>query len=163
MKSSSRAVINHPVERLDLAQWLSTMTDREYQACSRAHRAAGTFREGATFGMVNVESIGGHLLIQHYLAERAEPNHVLMRSTASRVYIMHVIPATIEVVWKLETERRDSNSTAFTCTVEARMPAALAFVGALGLLPLFLRWHVEEETVKFAADIARRTNAGSVG
>jgi hypothetical protein len=58
MKSSFRTVIDHPADRIDLAQWLSRMTDREYQACSRAHRAAGTFREGGTFGMVNVESIG---------------------------------------------------------------------------------------------------------
>jgi len=29
------------------------------------------------------------------------------------------------------------------------------------LLPLFLRWHVEEETIKFAADIARKIGAGS--
>jgi hypothetical protein len=71
MKSSSRTVINHPADRINLAQWLSTMTDREYQACSRAHRAAGTFREGGTFGMVNVESIGGHLLVQHYYSKAA--------------------------------------------------------------------------------------------
>jgi hypothetical protein len=46
MKSSSRTVIGHPADCIDLAQWLSTMTDREHQACSRSHRAAGTFREG---------------------------------------------------------------------------------------------------------------------
>jgi hypothetical protein len=37
------------------------------------------------------------------------------------------------------------------------MPAPLALVASLGLLPLFLRWHVEEETLKFAADIARKS------
>jgi hypothetical protein len=36
------------------------------------------------------------------------------------------------------------------------MPAPLRFVASLALLPLFLRRHVEEETVKFAADIARK-------
>jgi hypothetical protein len=134
MKSSSRAVIDHPADRVDLAQWLSTMTDREYQACSRAHRAAGTFREGETFGMVNVESIGGHLLVQHYLAKKAAANHVLMHLTNTLVYIMHVLPATIEVVWTLGVEPRDSQSAEFTCTVEARMPTPLDFVARLGLL-----------------------------
>ncbi|HEY8275801.1 MAG TPA: hypothetical protein VIG52_02260 [Methyloceanibacter sp.] len=137
------------------------MTDRDYQACSRSHRAAGTFREGGTFGMVNVESIGGHLLVQHYLAKEAAANRVLMYSTNTRVYVLHVLPATIEVIWTLETKPKDSRSTEFGCTVEARMPAPLGFVASLGLLPLFLRWHVEEETIKFAADIARKVRGES--
>jgi hypothetical protein len=56
----------------------------------------------------------------------------------------------------LETAPKDSRSAEFSCTVEARMPAPLRFVASLALLPLFLRRHVEEETVKFAADIARK-------
>jgi hypothetical protein len=141
MQSSSRTVIDHPADRIDLAQWLSKMTDREYQACSRAYRAAGTFREGGTFGMVNVESIGGHLLVQHYLAKKATAHHVLMHSTNTLVYIMHVLPATIEVFWTLGIEPRDSHSAEFTCTVEARMPTPLDFVARLRLLPLFLDSH----------------------
>jgi hypothetical protein len=163
VKRSSQAVIDHPADRIDLAQWLATMTDREYQACSRAHRAAGTFREGRTFGMVNLESIGGQLLVQHYLAKKTAANRVLMHSPETRVYVLHVLPATIEVIWTLAVEPRDANSATFTCTVETRMPAMLAFVGFAGLLPLFLRWHVEEETPKFAADIARKVSAGSLG
>jgi hypothetical protein len=45
--------------------------------------------------------------------------------------------------------------------VETRMPAMLGSIGFLGLLPLFLRRHVEEETIKFAADIATKLGAGS--
>jgi hypothetical protein len=157
MQHSSRTVIDHPADRIDLVQWLSTMTDGEYQSCSRSHRAAGTFREGNTFGMVNVEAIGGHLLIQHYLAKEATANRILMHSTNTRVYILHVVPATIEVIWTLETIPSDSQSCQFSCAVEVRMPAPLALVASLGLLPLFLRWHVEEETLKFAADIARKS------
>ena len=81
MKSSFRTVIDHPADRIDLAQWLSTMSDRDYQVCSRGHRAAGTFPEGGTFGMVNVESIGGHLLIQHYLAEHVPSNSSVLRTS----------------------------------------------------------------------------------
>ena len=87
MKFSSQAVIDHPADRIDLARWLSTMSDRDYQVCSRGHRAAGTFPEGGTFGMVNVECIGGHLLIQHYLAEKAAPDQVVMHSKDTRVYV----------------------------------------------------------------------------
>jgi hypothetical protein len=161
MKRSSMTVIDQPADRIDLAQWLSTMSDRDYQACSQGHRAAGTFREGGTFGMVNVESVGGHLLVQHYLAKEATANHVLMHSTNTRVYVLHIFPFTIEVIWTLGVERRDSQTAEFTCTVEARMPAPLRFVASLGLLPLFLGWHVQEETPRFASDIARKVSEGS--
>jgi hypothetical protein len=110
--------------------------------------------------MVNVESIGGHLLIQHYLAEKATPNHVLMRSTHTRVYVLHVFPATIEVVWTLGVEPRDGQSAEFTCSVEALMPTPLNFVATLGLLPLFLPRPVQEETIGFAADIAGKAGGG---
>ena len=117
MKCSSRTVIDQRANRIDLAQWLSTMSDRDYQACSKGQRAAGTFREGGTYGMVNVESVGGHLLVQHYLAREAKANHVLMHSTDTRVYVLHVFPATIEVIWTLGVEPRDGQSAEFTCTV----------------------------------------------
>jgi hypothetical protein len=156
MKSTYQAEINHPASRIDLMEWLSTLSDRDYQACSRSHRAAGTFREAGTLGMVNVESIGGHLLVQHYLAVKTAPNHVVMHSKNSRVYVMHLVPATIEVIWTLQIERKDSQSCVLHCTVETRMPVFLNFVATLGLLPLFLRWHVEEEAPLFARDMARK-------
>jgi len=74
---------------------------------------------------------------------------------------MHIFPATIEVIWTLGVKPRDGNGAEFSCSVEALMPAPLGSVATLGLLPLFLRWHVEEETIKFAADIARKIGAGS--
>lgn len=154
MKSTYHAEIDHPASRIDLMEWLSTLSDRDYQACSRSHRAAGTFREAGTLGMVNVESIGGHLLVQHYLAVKTDPNHVVMHSRNSRVYVMHLVPATVEVIWTLRIERKDSQSCVLHCTVETRMPFFLNVVATLGLLPLFLRWHVREEAPLFARDMA---------
>jgi hypothetical protein len=84
-----------------------------------------------------------------------------MHSMNTRVYVLHVFPSTIEVIWTLGVEPRDSQTAEFTCTVEARMPAPLRFIASLGLLPLFLGWHVQEETPLFAADIARKVSEGS--
>jgi len=83
-----------------------------------------------------------------------------MRSRNTRAYVLHIAPATIEVIWKLEVEPRDSGSSLFRCTVEANMPALLAFVATLALLPLFLRRHVQGETPQFAADLARKVADG---
>ncbi len=107
---------------------------------------------------MNVESVGGHLLIQHYLAVATARQRLVMHSTNSRVYLLHLVPATIEVIWTLEVEPRDA-SALFRCTVEARIPLLLSILATLALLPLFLRLHVAGETPLFAADIARKTRS----
>lgn len=73
---------------------------------------------------------------------------------------MHTAPARIEVIWTLEIEPRDGGSSLFRCTVEVHLPALLALLGTLTLLPLFLRRHVEGETPLFAADLSRKVAAG---
>ena len=138
MKTSSQTVINHPAERVNLARWISTLSDHDYQACSRAHRAAGTFREGGTLGMVNVESVGGNLLVQHYRAEKLAANHVVMHSKNTRVYVSHLVPATIEVIWTLEAKPNDGQSALFTCSVENSHVAAAELpihIGAAAVIP----------------------------
>ncbi len=161
MKTSYQTVIEHPADRIDLTQWLSNLSDRDYQACSHAHRAAGTFREDGVLGMVNVESVGGSLLVQHYLATKFTPNHVVMRSRATRVYVSHLFPATIEVIWTLDVEPRDGRSALLRCTVETRMPWLLTALSTLSLLPLFLQRHTHEETLGFAADMSRKIEAAA--
>lgn len=156
MRTFSEAAIAHPADRIDLPAWLGNLSDRDYQACSPAHRAGGTFREDGKLGSINVESVGGHLLIQHYVAARSAPGHLVMHSRNTRVYLLHLVPATIEVIWTLEVEPRDSGSALFRCTVEARIPMLLSVLARLALLPLFLRRHVRGETPFFARDIARK-------
>ena len=94
MKASSETVIARPADRIDLVEWLTNLSDRDYQACSPGHRAAGVFRENGRLGSINVESVGGHLLVQHYLDENSRSDHVVMRSRNTRVYVMHLVPAT---------------------------------------------------------------------
>ena len=162
LTTSCEAVIGYPVDHIDLAGWLAHLSDRDYQACSPGHRAGGTFREGGTFGSINVESVGGHLLIQHYLAAKSAPRHLVMYSRNTRVYVLHLVPATIEVIWTLEVEPRTVASAVFRCSVEARIPPPLSIFAALALLPMFLRRHVQAETPLFARDIARKLGRGAV-
>ena len=80
-KASSETVIAHPAERIDLMEWLTNLSDREYQECSPGHRAAGVFRENGRLGSINVESVGGHLLVQHVPAQE-EGQHTHCRKKA---------------------------------------------------------------------------------
>ncbi len=162
MKTSHETVIAYPAARIDLVRWLSTLSDRDYQACSRAHRAAGIYRQDGKLGMVNVESIGGNLLVQHYLAAESGPNHVVMRSKDTRVYVSHLMPATIEVIWTVEVRPMTAASSSFRCSVETLMPAVLAAMSTLTLLPYFLARHTREKTGGLAADISRKIAAGTL-
>ena len=79
MKFNQQAVLNASVDEVDLEKWLFTLSDSEYQAAARGHRGAGVFTEEGVRGSINVESIGGTLMVQHYHAVSAS-------QSASRCY-----------------------------------------------------------------------------
>lgn len=59
--------INVPIDSIDVYKWLRELTDIEYQSFSKGHKAMGHLNEGEFGGMINVEIVGGLLLVQHYL------------------------------------------------------------------------------------------------
>src|SRR5262249_58300719 len=77
VKSVKTATIHAPIERVDIADWLLHLPDAEYQRCAQPdHIAAGTTTTDHGRPMsINVEAIGGTLMVQHYGAERHEPHH----------------------------------------------------------------------------------------
>ena len=163
MKHTGHATVNLPIDQVDLETWLFTLTDADYQATARGHRAAGTFIEDGVRGMVNVESIGGHLIVQHYREVSAAPSHVEMVSERSRVYLFHLVPATIQVRWTMSATARDAKTSEFRCTVELTMNPLLRVLGALSLLGVAIRSHTLEETKLFGDDIVRKIGASSAG
>ena len=156
MKYTAEATINAPVERVDLENWFYTLSDTEYQACAKGHKGAGAFVENGVRGTLNVENVGGTLLIQHYHEVSAGPRRIDMLSKRSHAYIFHLIPVHMTVHWTMTATRQTANTTAFSCTVEAIMPAPLRLLSASIFVPYFLRKHVREETPLFAADITRK-------
>ena len=72
-QSAYTAVIDVPLDRVDIAEWLFTLSEAEYlRCCPPDHIAAGvsTTDDGRRM-MINVEQIGTGLVIQHYVAEEA--------------------------------------------------------------------------------------------
>ncbi len=156
MKHTGHTTLNAPIDRIDLDNWLFTLSDAEYQATARGHRAAGTFVQDGVRGMVNVEAMGGHLIIQHYREVSATPAHVEMVSERSRVYLFHLVPATVQVRWTMSAIARTAETSDFQCTVELTLPPLLRALGALSALGLAIRAHTREETQRFADDIIRK-------
>ena len=75
------APINAPKEAFNLHDWVFTLSDKDYQTTARGHIGAGSsIHTDGTQTSVNVESVGGNLLVQHYVAEVKEPDYVKMVS-----------------------------------------------------------------------------------
>lgn len=79
--TTSEVRMNVPASALDLPSWLFGMSDAEYQHCSKGHWGAGasTLPDGRRTS-VNVESVGGHLGVSHYVEEFSEPDHLKLVS-----------------------------------------------------------------------------------
>jgi hypothetical protein len=114
VKTEKSATIHAPVERVDIADWLLHLPDAEYQRCAPPdHIAAGTTTTDDGRPMsINVEVIGGSLMVQHYVAEVHEPRHCRMVSLSDVQ-----TPAgwtKIQVIWDLSVTSLDSASCRFT-------------------------------------------------
>lgn len=156
MKFLHQATIDVDAAAIDLPDWLFSLSEADYAACASGHRGIGVNGGGARTGMINVESIGGSLLIQHYATRCAERDHVTMVSDASRAYVMHLVPVTCGVVWDMSVRADGPRKSLFECKVDIDLPRLVRLLGYTNGAPIFIRRHVVEETHGFARSIARR-------
>jgi len=133
VKSSFSAAINAPIEKVDIPSWCFTLPESEYQSCSPAHCSAGvtTAPDGRRMS-INVEALGGSLMVQHYVEEIGEPHHLRLVSN-SDVFT----PAgrtKIGVIWDLKVKWIDDNTCEFTNSVHSSATPELEdFLGKQGI------------------------------
>jgi hypothetical protein len=99
--ATATAVIDAPIEGVDLAEWLFTLGDAEYRRCAPGeHIAAGatTTDDGRPMS-INVEQVGGALAIQHYVGEVVTPTHCRLVSLSDS--FTPVGRTTLHVTWEL--------------------------------------------------------------
>jgi len=162
-ESTATAIINAPIEAIDIPSWCFSLPDNEYQACSPAHYAAAatTAPDGRRMS-INVEVIGGSLMVQHYVEEIGDPDHLRLVSHSDLF-----TPAgrtKIDVIWDLRARRLDDKSCEFTNTVHSSAPPEmLDFLAKQGLAFEPFRAarrpnseaHNRQETPMFAQSIER--------
>ena len=153
---TAQVTLNEPSDQIDLEAWLFGLSDSDYQSCAKGHQGAGVFDDEQGGGMINVESIGGNLIVQHYRCVGADRSSVEMYSAASRVYLFHLVPVAAGVRWTLDVTAKVGGGSDLACTVQVDVPPVLGVLARLTLLGHFLRRHVSEEALGFAADIARK-------
>jgi hypothetical protein len=117
--------INVPAEKIDLGNWLTELTDAEYQACAVPdHHACGWSKNANNDSVsINVEVIGGTLMIQHYIAEVQEPHHrrlVSISESQSPNGWQYM-----KVTWDLSVAPLDSGRATFTNRVQSWPTRAL--------------------------------------
>jgi hypothetical protein len=85
--SSVSHTINAPIEGVDIAEWLFSLPDAEYQRCCPPdHVAAGsTITDDGRRTSINVEQSGDALVIQHYVGEITEKHQCRMVSHSTSI------------------------------------------------------------------------------
>jgi hypothetical protein len=118
VESSFTAVINAPFESIDIPAWCFGLPEREYQECSPAHVSAAqtTTPEGSRMS-INVEVIGGSVMVQHYVETLSHKNHLILDSE-SDVFTQNG-RTKIHVTWELSARDIGDGKCEFTNRVRS--------------------------------------------
>jgi hypothetical protein len=161
--SSFSATIHAPIEEIDIPTWCFSLPEAEYQACSPAHCSAGvtTAPDGRRMS-INVEVLGGSPMVQHYVEEISERNHLRLVSNSDVFTPAGRIK--VGVVWDLSVKKIDDHSCEFTNTVHSTStPELMEFLAKQGIpwevfkaarKPIS-EAHNKQETPLFAKSIER--------
>ncbi len=127
------SVINAPIEKINIADWILNLPDEEYQRCSVNHIAAGiTSNYNGTPMSINVEYVGTALVIQHYEATELRPDYCRMLSISDTITANG--RSKVQVLWELTAEKIDDKTSKFTNTIHATAtPQFLEFIKENGI------------------------------
>jgi hypothetical protein len=163
VESSFSATINAPIEKVDIADWCFTLPESEYQGASPAHNACGTTTSPDGKRMsINVEILGGSVMVQHYVEEIGEPHHLRLVSTSD--IFTSTGRTKVGVIWDLSVKKIDEKSCEFTNLVHSSFtPELINFIEQQGIPREVFRVnrrpiseaHNRQETPLFAKSIER--------
>jgi hypothetical protein len=159
-------IVDVPVEKMNIADWLFNLPEAEYRRCCPPdHISCGsTTTDDGVRMSINVEMVGQTLMIQHYVAETATPHLCRMVSTSDAF-----TPngrTRVQVIWTLSVKRVDESRCEYTNSVEAHPTQAfMDFIAAHGVTfeqAAAARQHDgadhnRRETPLFAESIARHS------
>ena len=102
-------------------------------------------------------SVGGNLLVQHYVAEVKQLDYVKMVSH-SDILLMKLVHTVVKVTWEMRLISVSESECKFQNSVLVEHPHfIMKILSALALGGFFVRKHNEEETPPFARNLYERT------
>lgn len=168
-QSTATALIDAPLDKIDLTQWIFTLQEDEYCACSGDHIAIGNglAKDGKRMS-VNVEEVAGNLLIQHYVEDTGKKDFCRLKSISDS--FSNNNRTKLEVVWELKVEKLTETSCIFSNHVKIgfteEFKTLLKNEGVTDYEPLkkgmgvHLAVHNADETPKFALNIEQKALSG---
>jgi hypothetical protein len=161
--SSFTAIINAPIDTIDIPEWCFNLPEREYQGCSPAHIAAGfTTAPDGTRMSINVEIIGGSLMVQHYVETLGRKDRLVLDSDSD--VFTPTGRTSIHVTWELSVKDIGGGKCEFTNRVRSyATEEMMTFLARQGIpfdqfraqrQPASIA-HNQGETPLFAASIER--------
>lgn len=163
VESSYSATIHAPIEKVDIAEWCFTLPESEYQKASPAHNACGTTTTDDGRRMsINVEILGGSVMVQHYVEEIGKPDHLRLVSNSD--IFTPTGRTKVGVIWDLSVKRIDDKTCEFRNTVRSTFtPELLTMIAQQGIPREVFQAtrrpiseaHNRQETPCFAASIER--------
>ena len=167
-QSVAEATVDAPLAAINLTEWVFTLTDSEYQACSKNHIAAAvTLSPGGKRMSINVEHVG-NLMVHHYVEDVAERSSCRLESLSDSIGPDIGSGVKVVVIWEFIVDEIDSGTTKFTNRVEVRSAPGylealekrgVPFTKASEAAQRALRAHNAEETPLFARDIEHKARA----
>jgi hypothetical protein len=167
VQSSAKFHINAPTSSIDITDWLFNVDDAEYIECtpiSRAHLSAGlTHAPDGKRMSINVEDVGGALIVEHYVENISEKLHCRVVSISDLLIGREY--TTAQVTWELIAtpaggERHEFINNVWVHTTgkyDAYMHAhRIPFEAARHAFQTAVDAHNAEETPFFAAAIERK-------
>jgi hypothetical protein len=166
--SVKTAIVHAPAKSINIADWLLNLPDAEYQRCAPPdHLAAGstTTDDGRPMS-INVEQIGGSLMIQHYIAAVHRADHCRMVSLSDLQ-----TPTgwtNVQVIWDLSIAPLSDDTCTYTNRVtsyptrgflEMLITAGRTFSETAAGLQRATDDHNRRETAQYAASIQRKALA----
>lgn len=163
---TNNAKINVPLESINLPTWFFTLKDAEYAACSCGHNGMvqGRLPDGKRVS-VSVETIGGNFILNNFVEEVAQRDHVrAVSNTVAYIGVPDgVYAALIKVTWETKLTYVSTHSCMFISNVTTET-ADMNLVNMLQNLPKSdsdpFQDHWLKETPLFAADIERKARMG---
>src|SRR5258708_10023648 len=116
LRSDSKGIIHDSVDKIDIPEWLFTLTDAEYQKCSIAHIAGAATRSPDGKRMsINVEMAGPGLMVQHWTEETADKQHCRLVSL-SDVFTQQE-RTKVQLAWDMSVTQLSESSCEFTNSI----------------------------------------------
>ena len=163
VNSTFTAIIDAPIEKIDIPAWCFTLSEQEYLGCSPAHVSAGftTTHDGKRMS-INVEIIGGSLMVQHYVETLGHKDHLILNSESD--VFTPTGRTRMHVTWELSVKDVGKGKCEFTNRVRSyATEEMLMFLAHQGIpfdqfrsqrQPASIA-HNQGETPLFAASIER--------